>query len=339
MKGVALILVLAVPCLGQQQPPIRDLNLLVGKQVIAQRMPLCQPGTYTTVLAYAGKQGKVISLKPSSITHLSESTMSRLAPDARALMEDAQKAATILVQFEDGTKLDTCAPIGPRKLLDYFEVAPGEGLGSVGQSGNPGVPSPTVVDSSVSPSTPLTQTGSVLADDEVVSAIGGKGKDHWVSIQDMGLMAAQGNQVPTITLYMPEAVLAVQAASAKKQFTKYSPSEEEKRRSLMVVAEGYAGKTITEGCTSITRVVLLSDPSGTLVEEAYLSEPLAETWRNNFGARNECQALRAKFSLDEVQRVKAAAPNGEFLVAVFSGNIKTKVYKIKRKHQSKLGLE
>ena len=75
------------------------------------------------------------------------------------------------------------------------------------------------------------------------------------------------------------------------------------------------------------------------MKEAYLSEPLSETWRNNFGATNECQALRAKFSLDDVRRVRDAAPNGEFLVAVFSGSVNTKMYKIKKKHQSKLALE
>jgi hypothetical protein len=106
----------------------------------------------------------------------------------------------------------------------------------------------------------------------------------------------------------------------------------------MIVAQGYAGKTIAEGCTSITRIVLLSDRSGGIVEEAYLSEPLDETWRNNFGATNSCQQLRAKFSLDSVKKVKAAAPNGEFLVAVFAGAVNTKMYKIKHKHQAKLGL-
>jgi hypothetical protein len=107
----------------------------------------------------------------------------------------------------------------------------------------------------------------------------------------------------------------------------------------MIVAEGYAGKTIVQGCTSITRVVLLSDASGGIVQEAYLSEPLGETWQNNFGATNECQALRAKFSLADVHKVRAAAPNGEFLVAVFAGSVNTKMYKVKKKHQSKLGLE
>jgi len=152
-------------------------------------------------------------------------------------------------------------------------------------------------------------------------------------------MAAQGNQVPKISLFMPEAVLAIRAEAAKKQFIQYEPTEEDKRRSLMIVAQGYAGKTIAEGCTSITRVVLLSDPSGGVVQEAYLSEPLGELWRNNFGATNDCQALRTKFSLDDVQKVRAAASNSEFFVAVFSGTVNTKTYKIKKKHQSKLGLE
>jgi hypothetical protein len=43
-------------------------------------------------------------------------------------------------------------------------------------------------------------------------------------------------------------------------------------------------------CTSITRIVLLSDPSGGIVEEAYLSEPLDENWHNNFGATNQVSA-------------------------------------------------
>ena len=44
MKAIMVLLVAVVPCLGQQQSPIQDLNLLVGKKVIAQRVPLCQPG-------------------------------------------------------------------------------------------------------------------------------------------------------------------------------------------------------------------------------------------------------------------------------------------------------
>jgi hypothetical protein len=191
-----------------------------------------------------------------------------------------------------------------------------------------------------SPALPPPETStSALSADEVRLALAGRGRDRWVSIQDMGLMAAQGNQVPAITLFMPEAVLAIRAESAKKQFIQYAPSEDDRRRSLMIVAQGFAGKTITEGCTSITRVVLLSETSGGVVQEAYLSEPFQEIWQNNFGATNQCQKLRAMFSLDDVQRVRAAALNGEFFVAVFSGSVNTKIYKVKKKHQSKLGLE
>jgi hypothetical protein len=66
---------------------------------------------------------------------------------------------------------------------------------------------------------------------------------------------------------------------------------------------------------------------------------LEETWRNDFGATNQCQALPAKFSLEDVWTVRAAAPNGEFLVAVFADTVNTKMYKIKRKHESKLSLD
>ena len=323
MKTPVMILLIVVAGVGQeQQKGIQDLNLFVGKQVIVQRQALCQPGTFTVVLSYAGKQANVVSIKPSKTAPISRAVMDRLPPQARAMIDDTQKAATILVQFEDGTKLDTCAPIGPSRSSDYFELAPGQSV------------QPAAHDSA----TPVV-TADVLSDDEVKLALGGKGKDHSVLIQDMGLMAAQGNQVPKIILYMPEAVLAIRAESAKKQFTQSEPVDEDKRRSLMIVAEGYAGNTIAQGCTSITRVVLLSDPSGGVVQEAYLSEPLAETWRNGFGATNQCQTLRAKFSLADVHKVRAAASNGEFLVAVFAGSVNTKMYKVKKKHQSKLGLE
>jgi hypothetical protein len=326
MKGLlATILLVAGASFGGDQQPIQDLSQLVGKQVIVQRVPLCQPATYTAVLSYAGKKAKVISLKPSKITPLSQGVMNRLPPQARAMMEDAQKAATILVQFEDGTQLDTCAPVGPSRLSDYFELAPGQTMQPVASE------SPARITS--------LSSADALSDDEVRQALSGKGRDHWVFMEDQGFMAAQGNQVPAITLFMPEAVLAIRTESARKQFTRYEPDEEDKRRSLMIVARGYAGKTIAEGCTSITRIVLLSDPSGSVVQEAYLSEPLTETWRNGFGATDRCQELRAKFSLSDVRKVRAAAPNGEFLVAAFAGSVNTKMYKVKRKHQSKLGLE
>jgi len=362
MRRLFLVLLIAEACFGQQQQQlVQDLEQIIGKEVIAQRMPLCQPGTFKIVTTYAGQHAKVISLKASNVQRVSAGNMSKLAPDLRAFLEDTQKAATILIQFADGTQLDSCGPVSPSRLSSYFELAPGQTLpvarAAVAQA--PIVQAPTAEPPAIVPTVPAAlatsvapvapviskvekpksvQSASNLSDEEVSQAIKGFGGTHWVIIRDQGLMAAQGNQQPSITLYMPEAVLSSQSSSAKRQYTQYIPSEEDKRRALTIVAEGYSGKTITEGCTSITRIVLLSDPSGGVVEEAYLSEPLDETWRNNYGATDHCQALKAKFSLDSVQKVRAAARNGEFFVAVFSGTVNTKSYKIKTKHQSKLGL-
>ncbi len=309
-----------------QQPTLQDPAQLVGKKVNVQRLPLCQPGTYRADLSHAGEEATVLSAMPSKSPKLSQAAIAKFTPELRAMMLDQQKAALLLFQFADGTKLDTCAPFGPNKLSEQLEILPGQTLEPATQS---------VASPAATPTAPAT----LLPNDEVKLALSGKGRDHWALIWDKGLMAAQGNQVPLITLYMPEAVLAIRAQSAKKQFIQYEPLEEDKRRSLMIVAQGYAGQTIVEGCTSITRVVLVSDPSGGVVKEAYFSEPLSETWKNNFGGTNNCQELRAKFTLDDVHEVKAAALNGEFFVAVFSGTVNTKTYKIKKKFQSKLGLE
>lgn len=312
-----LMLLLLVAGFAQEQPqPTQDLSLLVGKRVMVQRMPLCQPRTYNVVLAYAGKQASAISVKASRIPHVSQATLRKMPPAGSAMLENAYRAATILVRFEDGTQLDTCAPIGPSRLPDYLELAPGQDLQTAAQQAS-GTPLSSPRSSLVSP---LASPTDVLSEEDVRLAVKGKGRDHWTRIKDMGLMAAQGNQVPSIDLYMPEAVLALRAESAKKQFLRYEPAEEDKSRSLTVVANGYAGRTIADGCTSITRVALVSDSSGRIVEEAYSSEPLEEIWRNSFGATDRCQALRTKFSLDKVYRVRVAAQDGEFFVAVFFRN-------------------
>lgn len=177
-----------------------------------------------------------------------------------------------------------------------------------------------------------------LSDAEVQSALSGAGRNHQVFIQDQGLWAAQGSRVPAIGLYLPEALIAVGKERAQRQFLHYVPTEVEREQALTVLAQGFVSESVAVGCDSITRIVLLSDPAGTVTEEAYRMAPLTETWGNSYGATNSCQTLVAKFSFDALQRVRAAAHNGEFYVAVFAGSEPTKVYKIKRKHQAKLGL-
>jgi hypothetical protein len=369
--------------LGQGQP-IQDLGVLVGMRVIAQRAMLCQPSTFTAVFAYAGKPATVVSLKPKSMPPVSQRVLSTLPPGAtRELLEG--KGATILVQFQDGKRLDTCYAIVPSQLADYFELVPGQQIasGAVNQPATPAASPPVqsyrVLGSEVpaeiahSPAVNLS-TGPVLSpapapnpaaaplpaatipqaspsvqaqrfdelsSEEVRLALSGGGRRSFVEIQDMTFRPFEPPlaEIAYITIYMPGALIAIRTESARKQFLQYEPDREDRRRSIMIVAHGYVGRYISGGCDSITRIVLLSDPSGRVVEEPYLSEPLGATWQNAFGATNECQALRVKFAMDSVQRVKAAAPNGEFLVAVFAGSVKTKMYKVKKKHQFKLGLD
>jgi hypothetical protein len=230
-------------------------------------------------------------------------------------------------------KLDTCAAIGPARIAGYFELAEGETLAALPSLSNNASASPTIVT--------RTQAADRLSDDEVKSALMASGKDRFVRIDDAGLMAAQGawGTLPHISLFMPEAVIAARSEQARKQFLSYEPSEEDRRRSLTVFAQGYIGNTYQEGCVSVTRIVLLSTPSGGVVKEAYLSEPGAEAWANAYGATSQCGWLRGKFSLADVREVQAAAQNGEFYIAVFAGTQNTKTYKIKHKHQAKLGLK
>src|SRR6266480_689109 len=329
---VFLLLALAAIASGQQ---VQDASQLIGKKIVVQRMPLCEPGTYSTVIAYAGKTTVVLFGKPSKMFSfpMSQSVLEKMKPEVRAMVQDQQKAATVLVQFEDGKKLDTCAPIGPARISEYFELAEGETIAP------PPVQPNTTPDSSHAVATE-TQAVEMLSDDEVKSALTGSGKDRLVRIDDAGLMAAQGalGTLPHITLSTPEALIAVRNEQARKQFLSYEPSEEDRKRSLTVFAQGYIGATYQEGCQSITRIVLLSSPSGGVAEEAYLSESGTEAWANGFGATNHCEWLRVKFSLATVRKVRAAAQDGEFYIAVFAGSRNTKTYKIKHKHQAKLAL-
>jgi hypothetical protein len=118
----ALLLLLAVSSFGKERPVIKDPMKLVGKKVNVHNIRLCQPGAETVDLAHAGKLATVVSAKPTTIPPMPPEFTSRLNAEARDLLYDQQKAATLLLRFEDGTKLDTCTPIGPKELSLNLEV-------------------------------------------------------------------------------------------------------------------------------------------------------------------------------------------------------------------------
>jgi hypothetical protein len=122
--ALLLLLLLVVSSFGKEQPVIKNPAKLVGKKVNVHQIPLCQPGTDTADHTHAEKQAIVVSVKPNTMPAMSPAFTSRLTPEARALLDDQQKAATLLLQFADGTKLDTCTPIGPRGLANFLELVP-----------------------------------------------------------------------------------------------------------------------------------------------------------------------------------------------------------------------
>lgn len=188
----------------------------------------------------------------------------------------------------------------------------------------------------------------VLSQEEIGSALAGNGADRWITLTDNRLVfaaALSGNdgsvaQEPSVTILMPEAVIAQHSRFSHKQYLPYQPGPDEIQRSVLVIAKGIAlGSTFGPQCSSIARIALLSDRSGKSVAEADSSEPTNKDWQNGFGATSECQSLRARFSIIDVRRVQANASDGEFLIAVFYANVADpRIFKIKKRYLKKLGL-
>ena len=143
MRYLALFFLCLAAIAQVPSPPIQDLNVLIGKKVIVQRTVLCPPATFKWTLDYAGKTATVISVKPGPQIALRPRRPEQLPPGTRALLEDQRRAATILVQFEDGTLLDSCMAISPAQLSEHFELAPGQILEAA--PAPPSDPTPTMV--------------------------------------------------------------------------------------------------------------------------------------------------------------------------------------------------
>lgn len=124
----------AAPDTAATAPIPEDLALLQGKKVVVGRVALCVPNTFQANLNYAGKTATVVGFKPNQT--LSSVNLGMIPASARAMIENQKKGGVLVLQFEDGTKLDTCAPQGSNQLSANLDLAPGETLpiGSVGQS-------------------------------------------------------------------------------------------------------------------------------------------------------------------------------------------------------------
>jgi len=108
------------------QQPVSDLNSLIGRKAIAQRMPFYVPGTYTAIPnTYAGQELTIVAFKPTAMPKLPRSAL-QLTPGQKATIEDAERAGTLVVQFEDGTIADT-GLVTPSLLTTYLELEKASG--------------------------------------------------------------------------------------------------------------------------------------------------------------------------------------------------------------------
>jgi hypothetical protein len=316
------------------QSTLQDPSQLIGKKVIAQRQALCEPGTYDAVVAYAGKPAMVLSVKPSKAAFpLSNSQLSKLPPNARALVEDQQKAATVLVQFEDGKKLDTCLAIGPARLSEYFELAEGETLSPVPTQAP--VSDARDIQTQVADGLPTDH----LSEGEIASAIAAPANTGFANIEDMGFAtpSACQAQVPSESIFTPIGWLNAQNLIAKRQYLPFHPTSDDTLRVVTILSKGCASGTPSGPvCETISRVALLSDKEGKVIVEAIHQWPLGQSWRNGFGASASCSALVSQFSMSDVQKVRNS--KGEFLVVTFNGTARLKIWTVKEKHIKKLGI-
>jgi len=345
-----------VTCFAQQA--VTDLKSLIGKKAIAQRVPFYEPGTYKIIPnTYAGQEVTIIAFKPISVPRtLTAQQLARLGAQARAMIEDAQNSGTVVVQFADGTKAET-GVILPSLLGNYLELlepapaasTPAASPSQVGSSSVPSVAVPSVrTDMAAKPLS--SDVSDLLSPEEVAAAKAGKSEKQHIHLTDAGgnllrdLAANYGNDYPAsagrgagIDVYSSSAIIGIRTKAAKRNYSSYEPTAAETQRALIVYAQGWVGPTIGIGCQAITRVILLSGADGQVVEEAYRSEPSDDVWRNAFGTANNCQTLRAKFSMESVKRARMAARKGELLIVVFSGSAR-KTYKLTQNRQAQLGL-
>lgn len=108
---------------------------------------------------------------------------------------------------------------------------------------------------------------------------------------------------------------------------------------MTVVAVGMImGTSSGPSCDSVNRIALLADKEGSLVIEAAETDSATSSWHNGFGATASCRSATSKFMLTDLDKVRAAANKGQFIVAVFYDGGSKKLYTVKPYELKQLGL-
>jgi hypothetical protein len=189
----------------------------------------------------------------------------------------------------------------------------------------------------------IAQDVAYLSDAEIQAALQSPGKKHHTNLIDMQTLFANtgtghGKQIPQVDIYMPDAWIATQAKYAKSQYQKYDPAPDS-LRAITIVALGIVmGTNSGPSCDSVSRIALISDKEGEVVIEAAQTDSATSSWHNGFGATAACKSATSKFLLGDVEKVRAASKDGQFIVGVFYEGGSRKLYKVKKQYLKELGL-
>ena len=357
-KVLNLVALFAVALSCHAQSQVTDLKTLVGRKAIAQRIPFYQPGTYHEISKeYAGQEVTIIAVKPSttfaSMPFLTASAIKSLPPESRAAIENMRNAATLIVQFADGTKADTGpTPVMPSMLPGYLELV--QEPGAISSSPSPVAPTPVVpipVASAATPAQVIPPSPDNLTDDQVAAAIdrATHGKRHAIglTLNDMQMFLLSGmicdtcgTSGYTVTIYTPELWIEQLAVNAQNEMQPLSVKDvpQEARESILrVVALPSRADYLTGAglsmASSVHRVVLTNSKRTETIQ------PL----RNDNGYVEGNSALRsttytsatASFPMSEVRWLQSQDKNAEFFVVVVGDN-QNKYFKVKARFDKEL---
>lgn len=142
----------------------------------------------------------------------------------------------------------------------------------------------------------------------------------------------------SVQAFTPTTWIRQKAAEAAKEYREFMIADvtEDMRRPVLYIiifaSKSKDGEQIFG--ESVQHVVIRSESRSKVLQPLKI-ESFGEGQQNIFGASEEYVGRTVTFSLEEVQKVRMASPDGEFFVTVIGENSE-KNFKIKKKHFEKL---
>ena len=283
---------------------------------------------------------------------LTASAMRSLPPESRAAIDNMRFAATLIVQFADGTKADTGpTPVMPSMLPSYLELEEEPGATSPSPSRLHQLQLRQFQFQAWQPQGRPSSRPESLTDDQIAAAIdrATHGKRHTIGLTlndiQTSLLSGMicdtcGTSGYTVTIYTPELWIEQLAVNAQNEMLPFSVKDvpQEARQSVLrVVALPSQADYITGAglsmASSVHRIVLTNSKRTETIQ------PL----QNDIGYLEGNSALRsttytsatASFPMSEVRWLQSQDKNAEFFVVVVGDN-QNKYFKVKTRFDKEL---